>query len=210
MTDSWFAMNISTPIWNENSRVYVFDHLKNRFIENFDWDTFENSFEIITKSHFEIHAADVYAKPPCSSQRHGWKIHLNNFRDWFRAWFNSSQNKGWYQQVPCPNKCLLANRWSKVVALRTISVSERPFMSHWLNFNEVLISFFWRHSEYLSPRIGELNICMRAEVTLIVTDFNVRRGVSIDNIARKANNFLRYQLHTEIYVSPFYMVEYHD
>ena len=51
---------------------------------------------------------------------------------------------------------------------------------------------------------------MRAEVTLIGTDFNVRRGVSIDNIARKANNFLRYQLHTEIYVSPFYMVGYQD
>ena len=53
-SDLWFTMNIETPIWNENSRVYVFGHLKNRLSENFDWDTFENSFEIITKSHFEI------------------------------------------------------------------------------------------------------------------------------------------------------------
>ena len=62
----------------------------------------------------------------------------------------------------------------------------------------------------LSSLIGKLTICLRAEVTLIGTDFNVRRGVSIDNIARKGNNFLRYQLHTKIYVSTFYIVEYDD
>ena len=114
MTDSWFAMNISTPIWNENSRVYVFDHLKNRLIENFDWDTFENSFEIITKSHFETRANHpVHAQPPCSSRHHCWKNQLNNFRDWLRARLNSSQNKGWYQQVSCFNKLLLANRCAR-------------------------------------------------------------------------------------------------
>ena len=123
--------------------------------------------------------------------------------------FHRIWNKVWHQPAILINesgkKHVTAASWCSKTVIWFKRCTSRPNI--W--FRLFFIDGF-RRNKSLTSRIGKLTICLRAEVTLIGTDFNVRRGVSIDNIARKGNNFLRYQLHTKIYVSTFYIVEYHD